>query len=80
MPPIALHSATATLMMRTVTDAPFDALVALVTASVKTFEAPGGSAVFRPFIRRLSVPDPMWMREITPSAAMSAGNRARNQW
>ena len=67
-------------MMRTTTEADFACPVAALTASVKMFEAPGGSAVCRPFIRCFSVLDPMWMRAITPSAAMRAGNRARNQW
>src|SRR5258708_40050518 len=80
MPPIALHSAITTPMMRAVSDEDDDRVVAVVTAEVKTPEAPGGSALCRLCIRCRRAPDPTWTRVITPSAATAAGNKARNPW
>jgi len=79
MPPEALHSATTTPRIRAVSEAPDDRLVADWTAWLKTLEAPGGRALSRPSTSRLTVPPPICARLTTPSSAMTAGNRARNQ-
>jgi len=47
------------LMVRTTTEVDFAWPLAALTASVKMFEAPGGSAVCKPLIRCFSVLDPM---------------------
>jgi hypothetical protein len=80
MPPDALQTAIVMPRIRAVSPPEVWCAVAFVTAWVKTLEAPGGSAFVRPSTRWVSVPDPTWMRLIRPSAAMTAGNRARNQW
>ena len=57
-----------------------DRLVAELTAWVNTPDAPGGSALFSSSTSRVTVLGPMFIRLTRPSSAISAGNRAKNQW
>ena len=66
-------------MMTTVRDPCDVRLVAEFTAWVKTSEAPGGSALFNPLTSVCTVPLPTWISAATPSSAIRAGNKARNQ-
>jgi hypothetical protein len=59
---------------------PADRVVADVTAWLKTLDAPGGSALFRPLTSRCTVPGLTCVSLARPSRAISAGNKARNQW
>jgi hypothetical protein len=79
MPAEALHIATTTPMIRATTEPDDVRLVADWTAWLNTPEAPGGSALSRPLTSRVTVPPPTCTRLVTPSSAISAGNRARNQ-
>ena len=78
IPPDALQTAIARPRISAVSE-PLCCDPALVMAWVKTLEAPGGSAFSRPVTNFVSVLDPTWIRLIRPSAAITAGNRARNQ-
>jgi hypothetical protein len=80
MPPEALHSATATPMIKAVSDPAAERPLAELTASLNTVAAPGGSALSRPLTSRVTVAVPRCRRLVRPSRAISAGNRARNQW
>ena len=55
MPPEALQTAIATPRITAVSE-PCDRPVAVFTAAVKTSDAPGGSALSRPFTSLLTVP------------------------
>jgi hypothetical protein len=79
MPLEALHTATSTPTISAVVPAEARVL-AVWTACDKTPDAPGGSAVFRPLTSRWTVLVPVCSNATRPSSAMSAGNRARNQW
>jgi hypothetical protein len=66
-------------MISAVSDAVADRWVAVSTALVNTSAAPGGSALFSPSTSRLTVLVPRCIRLASPSRAISAGNRAKNQ-
>ena len=80
MPPEALHSAITTPMIRAVSELCAVLVVADVTAVVNTSAAPGGSALLRPFTSLSMSPLPSLIRVVRPTSAISAGNKARNQW
>ena len=80
MPPDALHTAMTTPMITAVSEPDDDRLVADWTAWPNTPAAPCGSALSRPLTSRVTVPPPRCSRLVRPSSAISAGNRARNQW
>jgi hypothetical protein len=67
-------------MSRAVSELPDERLVAEVTAWLKTSAAPGGSAFSRPVTSRCTPLLLMCSRLASPSNAMTAGNRDRNQW
>src|SRR5215467_10140171 len=79
MPLDALQSAITTAMMITARDPCDVRLVADFTACAKTSEAPGGRTLFTPLTSRSTVPLPNLISDVTPSSAIRAGNRARNQ-
>src|ERR1700691_2537912 len=74
----ALHSATATPTISTVSEALSDRVVAEWTAAVNTPDAPAGKAVFSPLTSRCVVPLPTCARLARPSSAIRAGNNARH--
>jgi hypothetical protein len=80
MPPEALHTAITTPIISAVPALAADRLVADWTAWLNTVDAPGGKAWSRPLTSWCSLLFPMWIRLATPSSAIRAGNRARNQW
>ena len=80
MPPEALHTAIATPMTRAVSEPADERAVADWTAWLNTADAPFGRLLSRPLISWCRPLLPTWVRVTTPSSAISAGNRARNQW
>jgi hypothetical protein len=79
MPAEALQMAMTTPMITAVSDPAAERWVAAVIASLNTFDAPGGRAWDRPWTSCLTVDSPIWIRLASPSSAIRAGNRARNQ-
>jgi hypothetical protein len=79
MPEEADHAATTTPMITTASEPLAAWPVAEVTAWLSTPDACGGRALSRPWTRNCTVPDLTWIRLATPSSAISAGNRVRNQ-
>ena len=80
MPPDALHTATRMAII-TVAREPLEVrVVADFTASVNTVPALPGRALLRPLTSLSTWVTSGWSRLTSPSRAMSAGNRARNQW
>jgi hypothetical protein len=79
MPAEALQIAITTPMITAVSEPPDECSAADWTALLNTPAAPGGSVLSRPLTSRCTVPDPTWIKLATPSSAISAGNRDRNQ-
>jgi hypothetical protein len=79
MPAEALQIAITTPMITAVSDPPAERWVAAVTASLNTLDAPGGRAWDRPLTSWFTVEVPIWIKLASPSSAIRAGNRARNQ-
>src|ERR1035438_249212 len=73
MPLEALQTAITIPRIRTVSELAEDRVVAEWTAWVKTPEAPGGSAVTRPFTSRCTVAAPTWANVNRPSTAGRRG-------
>ena len=79
MPLDALHRASTIAMITTVSEPDVACWVVDLTACVMTCAALWGRDLSRPTTRRCTVRLPILTSEATPSSAISAGNRARNQ-
>ncbi len=79
MPAEALQIAITTPMITAVSDPPEECPAAAVIASLNTVLAPCGRAWDRPLTSCFTVDSPIWIKLASPSSAIRAGNRDKNQ-